>query len=676
MSRRRFEMSSTRSTDKLWLVGAPATQELPSSVLPNREEVLCVLQYHAKLNPRDLAFSVRQTALNVQHQYSKANIPTIDPCDILKKVRRLHEEYNGLKKSKSRTTGQAEENRANFVACLKNLFDVAHRDAMSKITIKEDRDFLEAQRKPGRQGKMGEENHIPQVSAALDRTNISDRKAAHVLLPFAEELGANTRELSLSASTINWQRKRHRQEKAAELKEKFAPDVPLTLHWDGKKKSSLTNEGVVDRLPILVSGEGVEKILAVPITDGKAEPTANTIHSVISEWAISDRIRALCFDTTATNTGSKGGVCVRLQHSLGRDLLHLACRHHMLEILLGTVFSALIPETSQSPDIAAFVRFQEFWPYVEQDQYRTANEELKEDWVDDILKLCQGYLRKDHPRDDYRELLELAAVFLGGLNPSWTQEDLFPHRWMAGAIYALKMWIFAPQFAEYQKQRPSSSRPVKATVPPKLDEFCIFIVRYYIRAWFSAACSANAPRNDLDLYKALAKETNKAIRESGLKALGRHMWYLPEVTVGLALFDNEMPLEEKRNVVANLRSMEGSEEPPPKVYVEEADLDNKTVASFVTKNTEKFLDLLDIDKGFLDVDPAIWGTNPMYQAGARGVRGLLVTNDAAERGVALVQDFTKNPRTKSEDQLQCLLQVVEDHRKMYPTAKKYGHCAT
>ncbi|KAG0721711.1 hypothetical protein GWK47_006245 [Chionoecetes opilio] len=106
-------MSSTRSTDKLWLVGAPATQELPSSVLPNREEVLCVLQYHAKLSRRDLAFSVRQTALNVQHQYSKANIPTIDSCDILKKVRCLHEEYNGLKKSKSRTTGQAEENRAN-----------------------------------------------------------------------------------------------------------------------------------------------------------------------------------------------------------------------------------------------------------------------------------------------------------------------------------------------------------------------------------------------------------------------------------------------------------------------------------------------------------------------------------------------------------------------------------
>ncbi|KAG0695399.1 hypothetical protein GWK47_026924 [Chionoecetes opilio] len=134
-----------------------------------------------------------------------------------------------------------------------------------------------------------------------------------------------------------------------------------------------------------------------------------------------------------------------------------------------------------------------------------------------------------------------------------------------------------------------------------------------------------------------------------------------------------MPLE-KRNVVANLRSMEGSEEPPPKVCVEEADLDNKTVASFVTKNAEKFLDRLDMDKGFLDVDPATWGTK--YQAGARRVCGLLVTAAAAERGVALVQDLTKNPRTKPEDELQCLPQVVVEHRKMYPPAKKYGHCAT
>lgn len=104
-----------------------------------------------------------------------------------------------------------------------------------------------------------------------------------------------------------------------------------------------------------------------------------------------------------------------------------------------------------------------------------------------------------------------------------------------------------------------------AVVPTKMDEFRVLIARYYIRTLFSDACSADIPRNDHDLYKALAKETNKAIGEAGLKALGQRG------TVGLG------------NVVTNLRSVEGSEEPPPKVRVEEAVLDNKTVFYFVMK---------------------------------------------------------------------------------------------
>lgn len=118
---------------------------------------------------------------------------------------------------------------------------------------------------------------------------------------------------------------------------------------------------------------------------------------------------------------------------------------------------------------------------------------------------------------------------------------------MARAIYTLKMWIFAPWFAEYQKQWLwlSTSQVVKAAVPSKLDEFCGFLMHYFSRAWFSAACSANALRYNLDLYKALMKETNKLIRESGVKVLGCHLWYLFEVKAGLVLFDNELSLEEK-----------------------------------------------------------------------------------------------------------------------------------
>ena len=165
------------------------------------------------------------------------------------------------------------------------------------------------------------------MTAALDRSQMSNRGAMAVLVHFASGLGSNMEELSrLSAGTIHRHRKIHRETKAVEIKESFSPTVPLTVDWDRKLMAALTNWKVVDRFFIFVSGEGICKILAAPVTDDKAEPTATTNMKVINEWNLQDRFAALCFDTTATNTGPKRGVCLRLQQILGRDLLNLACR--------------------------------------------------------------------------------------------------------------------------------------------------------------------------------------------------------------------------------------------------------------------------------------------------------------------------------------------------------------
>lgn len=170
----------------------------------------------------------------------------------------------------------------------------------------------------------------PDVAAALDRGHISVRGAMQALVPFATQLGTNVEQLSISQSTIYCNRRQHRKGRAMEIRRSFSPTVPLTLHWDGKLMPSIKDGKLMDRLQIIVSGEGVSKLLAVPATSGKAEPTTTTILNTLGDWNLADRVAALCFDTTATNTGAKGGVCVRLQQILGRDLLHLACRHHML----------------------------------------------------------------------------------------------------------------------------------------------------------------------------------------------------------------------------------------------------------------------------------------------------------------------------------------------------------
>jgi hypothetical protein len=49
------------------------------------------------------------------------------------------------------------------------------------------------------------------------------------------------------------------------------------------------------------------------------------------------------------------------------------------------------------------------------------------------------------------------------------------------------------------------------------------------------------------------------------------------------------------------------------------------------------------------------------------VRALRVTNDTAERGVAMIQEYS-GLLTKSEEQTQFLLQVVAEHRKLFPNS--------
>jgi hypothetical protein len=45
--------------------------------------------------------------------------------------------------------------RKRMEKSLKDLFDIAHANAMELMTFEEDKQFLQAQRKEGRSGKMG-----------------------------------------------------------------------------------------------------------------------------------------------------------------------------------------------------------------------------------------------------------------------------------------------------------------------------------------------------------------------------------------------------------------------------------------------------------------------------------------------------------------------------------------
>ena len=94
----------------------------------------------------------------------------------------------------------------------------------------------------------------------------------------------------------------------------FQSNVPLTIHWDGKMLPDITGKEIVDHLPILVSGGGVDQLLAIPkLPSGSGEAIAAAVQEAALSWRVSDNVKAMSFDTTAVKTGRRNGACVLLK---------------------------------------------------------------------------------------------------------------------------------------------------------------------------------------------------------------------------------------------------------------------------------------------------------------------------------------------------------------------------
>jgi len=92
----------------------------------------------------------------------------------------------------------------------------------------------------------------------------------------------------------------------------FVPDYPLVVHWDGKILPEITGFGEVGRLPVLVSGDGTEKLLGVSkVASGTSENEANAVYNLLQKIKVTVRVQAMSFDTTSVNTGRFRGVCVQ-----------------------------------------------------------------------------------------------------------------------------------------------------------------------------------------------------------------------------------------------------------------------------------------------------------------------------------------------------------------------------
>lgn len=233
------------------------------------------------------------------------------------------------------------------------------------------------------------------VTSALDRVDIKDGEFTIVAAAIAHACNVDINRDVLSSSTVRRKRIRNRPIIVENIKQEFYDLLEkqtsgLVIHFDGKRLPNYTasnrddRTSRVERVAIVITGHNIEKLLGVvKCDDGTGATTAEAAHLLLLEWDewnekngknkainIRNRIVGMAFDTTKTNTGHIKGACKLFEELyLKRKVLHLACRHHVYEVVVGGIFKKLFGK-SKSPNVEIFDRFKAEWKYIDRTKFK------------------------------------------------------------------------------------------------------------------------------------------------------------------------------------------------------------------------------------------------------------------------------------------------------------------
>ncbi|KAK0062841.1 hypothetical protein Bpfe_007561 [Biomphalaria pfeifferi] len=327
-----------------------------------------------------------------------------------------------------------------------------------------------------------------------------------------------------------------------------------------------------------------------------------------------------------------------------------------------------------------FERFRACWPKINHANYKPLDDTsmshpMLQMLRSDVVPFLKSFLSSERsyiPREDYKEMIQPCLTVLGC--PVNDHDQANSHycfrvpgayhmaRWMAKVIYCLKIFLFRDEF--------------KLTVSEtkNLTEFCVFATHIYVSAWISCPMQSDAPINDLQLLARIDQysEINKKIATAATKKLQNHLWYLGPELVWLALFSNKVANTEKKMLVEAMiaagldASVRGIKFPPANVE----QLKRTQLHELISSTTTAALLSIGLIVALLNgIDPENWSDCPHFQQAANVVKCLKVVNDTAECSIALMTSFNKSI-TKSEAEMQKLIQVVKDNRERIPDSSK------
>lgn len=435
-----------------------------------------------------------------------------------------------------------------------------------------------------------------------------------------------------------------------------------------------------ERLPVLVSGEHGIKLLGVPAlqvhnTEKAGESISSASLELLNKWDCADCIRTMVFDTTSVNTGHISAACIAIQEKLQRPLLWCACRHHVGEVVLTHIWEDLNIEISRSPEITIFNRLRNNFDKLTVNDPGGYSYALKDECTLSIVEMANEILKSSlEMRGDYKEVLQLVVMYIDGGETIFQIQKpgaVNKARWMSKILYCLKLALLENKIVE---ELPKGT-VFASGQREKITRFVDFVIRVYVRWWYTAIFPEEAARSDLQLSRSLQHYRDKIISASAIQAFSNHTWYLTEELVPLALFSRDLSVTEKDGIAQKLLSLQSKEEPLfnrygsgfGKPHFPSVDATSQ-LSSFIGKSSWQFFRILNISTDFLQLPSSEWQTAPSFLDGLATVRNIRVVNDSAERGVKLSSDFLSTAQI--EKRYQNVLQVVENDRGKIPDQRK------
>ena len=205
----------------------------------------------------------------------------------------------------------------------------------------------------------------------------------------------------------------------------------------------------------------------------------------------------------------------------------------------------------------------------------------------------------------------------------------------------------------------------------KLERICIFNALIYIKVWLNAPKSVDAPANDLNLFHTLNfyAEIDREIAEAAQTVFHRHFWYVTEEVIPLALFSSGVSDSDKKKIATALLRNKSDTPLSKGTPVFPNLLKSTKLPQLVGPNSWLLFNVTGHKSSWLKKPTTAWADDADFLELKKVVKTMKSVNDAAERGIKLMQDFSSSI-TKNEGQRQDLLQVVEQSRRTVSSLKK------